>query len=86
MKKERRKFEFGDKVRDEITGYEGLTTGFTDYISGCAQYLVQPPVKEEDGTWRDSKWFDEDRLTLVTSKAHLHTVKKAGADKPAPTK
>lgn len=35
-------FELGDKVRDTITGVEGVITGIHQYITGCARVSIQP--------------------------------------------
>ena len=77
--------ELGQEVREQVTGFTGVVVGRVEYLSGCEQCLVQPPVKE-DGTFADSHWFDEPRLT-VTLKPKV-TIKGAerdpGPDKPAP--
>jgi hypothetical protein len=84
------KFQNGDEVKDKITGFQGVVTGFTNYITGCNQILVAPPVK--DGDFKESHWFDEDRCELIQGgKVPLATVRdKAGEhpgfDKPAPIK
>jgi len=54
----------GKKVRDEITGFEGMVTGHADYITGCDQFLVQPECKE-DGKFVQNRWFDEQRLMVI---------------------
>lgn len=51
----------GSKVRDKITGFTGIVTGYVSYISGCNQALVVPQVGK-DGASRDAEWFDEQRL------------------------
>ena len=44
------KTELGQKVKDSITGFAGIVTGRAEYITGCHQILVQPPVKNaKDG-------------------------------------
>ena len=59
-----KKFELGTKVRDVITGFEGVTTGYIEYITGCNQFLVTPAVdKEKKHVY--AKWFDETRLKKV---------------------
>lgn len=58
--------ELGSKVKDRITGFEGIVTGRCEYISGCNQALVAPPVDKE-GKHRDSQWYDEQRLVVDTS-------------------
>lgn len=59
------KFENGEYVKDMITGYEGVVTGRTDYITGCNQILVNPQKINDDGKTVDGQWFDEHRLTLT---------------------
>ena len=85
------KFEFGVKVRDRITGFAGVMTGVTRYITGCDQCLVQPPVKD-DGTHIDARWIDDVRLELTNApaitlaEAPEPAKALAGACDPAPIK
>jgi hypothetical protein len=76
----------GSTYRDEITGFEGLCTGRCQYISGCDQALLQPPVK--DGKFEDARWFDVQRLVAVDGgrKIQLDNGKTPGADRPAPVR
>jgi hypothetical protein len=60
------KFELGQTVKDVLSGFEGLITGRADYLTGCNQYSVSPPLK--DGAWVDGRWFDESRLKLINKK------------------
>jgi len=53
----------GDRVKDTITGFEGITTGRAEYITGCVQFVVVPPIK--DGKLIESEWFDEVRLEFI---------------------
>lgn len=74
----------GQTVRDKITGFKGIVTGRCEYITGCNQALVAPPVKA-DGSSTDSQWFDEQRLEITKAKpVTLDNGKTPGADKPAP--
>lgn len=56
--------KLGSKVRDVITGYTGIATGRVEYITGCDQLLVSPPVKD-GGEFVESKWLDKQRLVAV---------------------
>lgn len=57
------KFEFGTKVRDVITGFEGYVTGVSAYMTGCNQYSI---VNEADKSGEYKlHWFDESRLQVV---------------------
>lgn len=73
--------EMGDRVRDRITGFQGIVTGVATYITGCKQACVAPTVKSDGG-----RWFDEDRLEVVARGAVSIAVKDNGPDAPAPTK
>lgn len=55
----------GLKVRDKVTGFEGVvgTVGFDLY--GCVQVILQPPVTK-DGDLKDSRWFDVHRLEVLS--------------------
>ena len=76
--------KLGQKVRDKITGFTGLVTGKVEYITGCNQVLVCPPVKD-DGTLVDSNWFDEQRIDVVEARPlRMDNSKANGPDKPAP--
>lgn len=60
------KIEMGVKVRDIINGFEGVVTGRAEYVTGCNQYIVCPTGLDKDGKMRDSSWFDEGRLEVVS--------------------
>jgi hypothetical protein len=79
------KIELGQKVKDKITGFTGVVTGRTEYITGCEQLLVQPPTKN-DGAFTEPRWFDVDRLDVIEQEKVSLTVKKAGFDSPAPAR
>jgi hypothetical protein len=59
--------KLGSKVKDKVTGFEGIATGYVTYLTGCNQVLVAPKVGK-DGVLKDSAWIDEQRL-VVDSKA-----------------
>jgi len=53
--------ELGITVKDRITGFKGVVTGFVQYISGCNQALVVPKASGE-GAYIEAQWFDIQRL------------------------
>lgn len=63
------KINLGDLCRDSVTGFEGVATVRSEYISGCARVGLQPKV-DGDGKIPDAQHFDEPMLTVVTS-AHI---------------
>jgi hypothetical protein len=60
--------ELGDRVKDKISGFEGVATGIADYISGCRQIAVSPKVSA-DNKLEDGRWFDDDRLDVMEKQA-----------------
>ena len=77
--------KLGSTVRDKITGFTGVVTGRCEYITGCAQLLIQP--KMIGGLIHDARWYDEPRLEgSSTALFVLDSNKDAGADIAAPIK
>ncbi len=57
-------FKLGAKVRDKVTGFEGVTMSCAVYSTGCLHYGVAGPVKK-DGVVPDWEFFDQTRLVGV---------------------
>lgn len=76
--------EFGRVYRDRITGFEGTCTGYTSYISGCDQVLLQPQWNPENKEASTGRWLDDDRCIDVESEQQVATESGRGADMPAP--
>lgn len=51
----------GKTFRCRITGFTGVATARVEYLTGCNQLHLQPPVKA-DGTFVDGAYLDEQRL------------------------
>lgn len=80
--------QLGQKVKDVITGFEGLTVGRAEYLTGCTQVLVVPQRLTAEGKRIDGEWFDEQRLQ-VTDETMLRLDPEAnrltpGCDREAP--
>jgi hypothetical protein len=71
----------GKKVKDKITGFEGIATSKHIYLTGCSQYGIQQPL-DKDGKVPDKKYFDEGRLEVTGEgiKAEDVKVKENGCD------
>lgn len=69
---------------DKITGFEGVATGYVQYITGCNQLLLAP--RSTDGTLKDSQWLDEQRLVLndMIEVVTLNNDHGAGFDRAPP--
>jgi hypothetical protein len=78
--------QLGRKYVDRITGFKGVAIGYVNYLSGCNQALLVPPVGT-NGAYVDSHWFDVQRLaedTTDDSVIVLDNVETPGCDKEAP--
>lgn len=74
----------GTTQRDKITGFQGVVTGYCEYISGCNQALLIPKL-DEKGAYQESHWFDVQRLERVgTDMLTLDNGKTPGFDRAAP--
>jgi len=70
--------KLGDKVKERITGCEGIVIGRIErieYLWGCIQYAIQGK-KDKDGKAPDFQWFDEDRLEIIKKDEYSSTKKK----------
>ena len=77
--------ELGTTHKDVITGFQGVATGISSYISGCTQVLLAPPI-DDSGNLREAQWFDIQRLQPVpdTPAFTLNNSSAPGHDKSAP--
>lgn len=57
--------KLGDKLRDKVTGFEGIAMGRADYLIGTTSYGLEGPMLE--GKVDDWQWFDVARLELMES-------------------
>ena len=60
--------KLGSKVRDNITGFEGIATGRTEWLFGCNRVCVEP-TELKDGKPIEAQWFDEQRMEVVAEQA-----------------
>jgi len=80
--------ELGNKVRDNITGFEGIVVARTEWINGCIRFHVQPEKLTKDGKIIDDEWFDAQRLVVVSKakpKVSKDSVAKAGGPQKDPS-
>jgi len=56
----------GKQGLDKITGFTGIITSVHFYITGCAQYGLQPRIGA-DGKVPDKGYFDQGRVLITES-------------------
>lgn len=54
----------GKKAKDMITGFSGIIIGKIEYLTGCNQYGITPPINKEGATG-DTQWFDINRVKVL---------------------
>jgi len=61
-------FEYncGDKLRDKVTGLEGIVMVACEYSTGCIHYAIAPPL--HDGKAPAWQWLDSNRFELLSQK------------------
>jgi hypothetical protein len=77
------KIKLGQRVRDVVTGFTGIATARVEYISGCLQYCVQPPVAG-DGKFPASEYIDHQRLEALGESVQLESSNTGGVMPYAP--
>jgi len=76
--------ELGSKVKDPITGFEGIAISRTIYLTGCAVIGVRPPMGK-DGKEPDVAHFDEPMLNLLETPGKTG-ISRAEVQPPTPVK
>lgn len=54
----------GDKVRDNITGFEGVAVAKSTYLNGCVSVGVKS-TKLHEGKPLNTEWIDEQQLEVL---------------------
>lgn len=60
----------GCKVRDLVSGFQGIASTVAFDLYGCVQVVVTPEVNK-DGKPEDGRWFDHKRLKVLNAKSVL---------------
>lgn len=79
--------DLGDKVRDKITGFEGIVVSYSRHIAGCDRLWIEPKIGA-DGKRGDGVWIDIDLAEIVEASvvAPIVYTRRApgGIDLPSP--
>ena len=77
----------GLTVRDTVTGFEGVVTGYIYYLTGCNQASVVPRVGS-DNSAKDSGWYDVQRLQVLSGhpRVELNNTKTPGFGEAPPAR
>lgn len=53
----------GNKVRDIVSGTEGIATARVEYLNGCVQFCIKPANSE--GKSHEAEYVDQQQLEVV---------------------
>jgi len=70
----------GKKVKDKVTGLEGIVTSISYDLYGCIQCLITPSV-DEKGSLPERWWYDSKRLVVLD---HTPVMEVPNFDKEPP--
>jgi hypothetical protein len=73
----------GDKVKDTITGLEGVVLARAEYLTGCSQVNVQP-LCDSTNEVKTSYWFDVERIESLEVAAVKVGARYSGMDVTPP--
>ena len=62
------KIKVGQKVRDTITGLEGIVVARSEYLHGCVRVAIQAQ-EVKDGKPVDPYWVDEPQVEVIKAKS-----------------
>jgi hypothetical protein len=72
--------KLGSKVRDVISGYEGIAVARNQHLNGCIGICIEGPLARDDKgvVRRDDLWVDEQRVAVIEVGAYQHQGDYAG--------
>ena len=76
--------KLGDRVREDISGYEGVVVARSEYLWGCVTYWVKAEGLDKDGKPHEGEWFDAERLTPVRAPSKPLGSVTGGPCRPVP--
>ncbi len=56
--------ELGSKIKDKVTGFEGIAIARTCWLNGCTRLAVQS-TELKDGKPTEEYWIDEGRVDVL---------------------
>jgi hypothetical protein len=55
----------GDRVKDRISGLQGIAIARTEWLYGCVRVTIQPEKLDKDGKQRDNVTVDEPQCEVL---------------------
>lgn len=67
----------GQRVRDKVTGFEGVATAKVIYLNGCIQFCVKPMV-DKNGKMVEGEYIDDSQLVVIKDWGDLDIEQESG--------
>ena len=77
------KIKLGQKLRDTISGFEGIAICRTEWLNGCFRVSLQGRV-DKDGKLPESYTFDEPQLEIIANTPRENPNQLSGGPIPSP--
>ncbi len=68
--------KLGVKAKDTVTGLTGILTARIEFLNGCVQYCLTPPI-DKDGKIVKDEYIDYTQLELVEDELSKSTETKS---------
>ncbi len=78
-------FKLGEKLRDRVTGFEGIAVSRTEYLNGCWQYCLVPKAKKDAKEYPVGADLDVENLELVSAGVTIKSKPSGGPSRPGKT-
>jgi len=72
--------KLGNKYKDSISGFSGIATARTIYLTGCIRVCLEPNKLDKEG-FPTEAWFDEMMLKTTSGKKVVSESPPAGPSK-----
>lgn len=69
-----KKIKLGVRARNIVSGFTGIVTARCEYLNGCVQYCLSPPV-DKDGKSVEGIYIDEGQIEIVDKGIHARKKK-----------
>lgn len=74
------KFDLGDRVRDRVTGHEGIAVVNIAFINGCVRYGVAGKKQKKSEKVPDEVYFASEQLELIKAQELVVDSTDTGCD------
>jgi hypothetical protein len=55
----------GTRMKDLVTGFEGIAIARVEFLNGCIQYMLKPQKLDKDGKTIEANAIDSEQLRII---------------------